>query len=396
MSDKFSRIFFAVALLFCASLVRAQVSPFMGIGNAQFFDNGGAPLTAGVLYSYQAGTSTQQATFTDYTGLIQNPNPIPFGSGGRVSIWLTTASFYKFVLCAQNDGASCAPADVLFSVDQVSGGTSGSGSSSGTFTGVLQSSSLNTASSGVVRVASSDSAVCFRNTANSANLCIAKDSSDVLSWATNSFKLPEGSCSATGANFDYLCADSSTHRLAMLNNGGSKLVIAAQGVDINASDQVTQLHFGSTAIPLGAPPPTNSFLQWNGTNLVGTGNASYTVNSFNLTGQTTNCATQTLLTPSNTGFFRFSIYLVITTAAGTSSSTPQLALNFTDGDTNVVESPGNTSTVLTNGSVGNFVQLSNVIYAKAGGAITVSCTGYASNPSNAMTYVLRGRLEGPF
>jgi hypothetical protein len=57
----------------------------------------------------------------------------------------------------------------------------------------------------------------------------------------------------------------------MSGNGGSQLQIAAAGVDINASDQVTQLHFGSTATPLSPTPPsgTDSVLEWNGTQIVG-------------------------------------------------------------------------------------------------------------------------------
>jgi hypothetical protein len=259
-----------VFVLLLMGAAHCQVSPFMGIGNAQFLDNNGKPLTSGVLYSYTAGTTSQLATFTDYTGLIANPNPIPFGSGARVSIWLTTANLYKFVLCSQNDGATCAPADVLFSVDQVPGGSTGSGgSSSGTFTGTLVTGSSVPATAGIVRVASGDFALCFRNAANSSNLCITKDSSDVLAWATNSFKLPEAACSASGAAFDYLCADSATHRLAMFNNGGSKQVIAAQGVDINSSDQVIQLHFGASALPLGTAPSAGQFLLWNGANITG-------------------------------------------------------------------------------------------------------------------------------
>src|ERR1700734_273285 len=109
--DRFAPYLFAAALLTCASSAHAQVSPFMALGNAQFVDNNGNLLTSGVLYSYQAGTTTQQATYTDYTGLAQNPNPIPFGSGARASIWLTSTASYKFVLCIQNDGSSCAPSD---------------------------------------------------------------------------------------------------------------------------------------------------------------------------------------------------------------------------------------------------------------------------------------------
>src|SRR6202043_2858623 len=96
--------FLAIFLLLAASAFGQTVCPFQGLGNAQFFDNNGKPLTSGVLYSYQAGTTIQQATYTDSTGTIQNPNPITFTTGARVGIWLTSAQFYKLVLCLQNDG----------------------------------------------------------------------------------------------------------------------------------------------------------------------------------------------------------------------------------------------------------------------------------------------------
>lgn len=260
-------LFFFVVVVAFSALGHCQVSPFMGIGNVQFIDNNGKPLTAGVLYSYQGGTSTQQATFTDATGSIQNPNPITFSSGARATIWLTNGAFYKFVLCLQNDGPTCAPADVLFSVDQVPGGSSGGGGGGGGSPFI--SGSANPATTGILRLASGD-AICWRNAANSSNLCVSKDTNDVLTWAGGAVKFPEIACSSTSAGYDYFCSDSSSHRWKMANNGGSQLVIAAQGQDINASDFVTQLHFGSTALPLSSTPPsTGQFLLWNGTNVVG-------------------------------------------------------------------------------------------------------------------------------
>jgi hypothetical protein len=155
--DFLSRVIFAGLLIACASFAHSQtISPFQGLGTAQFFDNNGNLLTSGVLYSYQAGTSTQQATFTDSTGTVVNANPLPFGSGARVSIWLTAGAYYKFVLCSQNDGAFCAPSDVLFQVDQVPGSPGGSSSGSSTFTGTFISGTANPATSGLLRLATCD------------------------------------------------------------------------------------------------------------------------------------------------------------------------------------------------------------------------------------------------
>jgi len=71
------------------------------IGNGQqFFDNTGLPLNGGLIYTYQAGSSTPLATYTDINGTVANANPIVLDSSGRVSteIWLTYGYYYKFVV----------------------------------------------------------------------------------------------------------------------------------------------------------------------------------------------------------------------------------------------------------------------------------------------------------
>lgn len=71
------------------------------IGNGQqFFDNNGVPLNGGLLYVYQAGSTTPIATYTDINGTVANSNPIVLDASGRsaTEIWLTYGFFYKFVL----------------------------------------------------------------------------------------------------------------------------------------------------------------------------------------------------------------------------------------------------------------------------------------------------------
>jgi hypothetical protein len=54
------------------------------IGNGQqFFDNNGVPLNGGLLYAYQAGSSTPLATYTDINGTVANSNPIVLDASGR-------------------------------------------------------------------------------------------------------------------------------------------------------------------------------------------------------------------------------------------------------------------------------------------------------------------------
>jgi hypothetical protein len=76
------------------------------VGNAfQFFSNDGLPLAAGKLQTFQAGSTTPLATYTDSSGLVANTNPIILGTSGRPpeTIWLEEGFFYKFVLSDAND-----------------------------------------------------------------------------------------------------------------------------------------------------------------------------------------------------------------------------------------------------------------------------------------------------
>jgi hypothetical protein len=76
------------------------------LGNGfNFLDVDGRPLNAGKLYTYQAGSTTPFATYTDVNGLIANTNPIILGTDGRPpsEIWLTDGFFYKFVLTDSDD-----------------------------------------------------------------------------------------------------------------------------------------------------------------------------------------------------------------------------------------------------------------------------------------------------
>lgn len=76
------------------------------IGNGfQFFTTTGIPLAGGKIYTYQAGSSTPLATYTDNTGTVANANPIVLGTDGRPAneIWLTYGYNYKFVLKTADD-----------------------------------------------------------------------------------------------------------------------------------------------------------------------------------------------------------------------------------------------------------------------------------------------------
>jgi len=80
------------------------LSPVGGAA-AQFFTNSGVILSGGKLYTYAAGTTTPQTTYTSSSGVTAHTNPIILDSAGRVpggEIWLTAVA-YKFVLNTSTD-----------------------------------------------------------------------------------------------------------------------------------------------------------------------------------------------------------------------------------------------------------------------------------------------------
>ncbi|CAB4123332.1 hypothetical protein UFOVP42_31 [uncultured Caudovirales phage] len=79
-------------------MASVNLSPlFNGITS---FDSTGNILAGGLLYTYQAGSSTPLATYTTVDGDIANANPIVLGTDGKLpsEMWLQTGYSYKFVL----------------------------------------------------------------------------------------------------------------------------------------------------------------------------------------------------------------------------------------------------------------------------------------------------------
>ena len=82
-----------------------NLSPIGGVA-AQFFDNSGNVLSGGKIYTYAAGTTTPQATYTSAGGTTAHSNPIILDAAGRVpsgEIWLTDGSQYKFLIKTSAD-----------------------------------------------------------------------------------------------------------------------------------------------------------------------------------------------------------------------------------------------------------------------------------------------------
>jgi hypothetical protein len=95
----------------------AKLSP---IGNNAQFING-IPAAGAKLFTYAAGSSTKQTTYTDEAGTIPQTNPIILDARGEPAqpIWLTEGLSYKFVFAASTD--SDPPTSPIWDVDDVTG-----------------------------------------------------------------------------------------------------------------------------------------------------------------------------------------------------------------------------------------------------------------------------------
>lgn len=88
-----------------------------------FLDNNGRPLVGGQLFTYEAGTNTKVATYSNEGGTL-NTNPVILDFRGECNMWLDPALSYKFVLAGRSD--TDPPTNPIWSVDDISGWTQSS------------------------------------------------------------------------------------------------------------------------------------------------------------------------------------------------------------------------------------------------------------------------------
>ena len=115
-------IFLLLAGYLCVAQTAVILSP---VPRQQFFDANGKPLAFGCLFSYQSNTTTPLATYTDYTGSVQNTNPLILGADGRVGtggIWLSAGLAYRIDV-KSSGGTNCALGSTISTVNGIGGGS---------------------------------------------------------------------------------------------------------------------------------------------------------------------------------------------------------------------------------------------------------------------------------
>jgi hypothetical protein len=89
----------------------------------QSFALNGEPNSFGCVFTYQTGTTTPLATYTDVTGLTQNSNPVVLSSAGLANIWIQLGQAYTITV-KTSGGTNCATGSTIYSVNGIAGGSS--------------------------------------------------------------------------------------------------------------------------------------------------------------------------------------------------------------------------------------------------------------------------------
>jgi hypothetical protein len=107
-------------------MTTVNLSPVLN--GVSVLDATGLPLSGGLIYTYQAGSSAALPTYTSSGGTIPNSNPIVLNPDGRApsEIWLQSGYSYKFQIKTAL-GVVIQTLDNIYGIPQSSGG-GGSGS----------------------------------------------------------------------------------------------------------------------------------------------------------------------------------------------------------------------------------------------------------------------------
>jgi hypothetical protein len=187
----------------------AQNAAFPNAWTTILDDTLGAPCAGCSLYTYVAGTTTPQVTYTTANGSTQNTNPVVLDSAGQANIWMAAGVSYKFSLYSA--------ANVLIrTVDHIPGG-SAAGSTA---------VSANYVFAGPV---SGSSAVpTFR-------ALVAADFSAISGACTNQFLSAIGTCSTVTLASAQFANQGTTTTLLHGNASGNPAWAASTGADFGSS-----------------------------------------------------------------------------------------------------------------------------------------------------------------
>lgn len=101
-----------------AGILSAATGTVMPSPKFYCFDNNGVIASGAKLFTYDAGTTTKRATYSDAALTSANANPVVCDSSGRATVFLTPGISYKFTLAPSTD--TDPPAAAYWTVDSIS------------------------------------------------------------------------------------------------------------------------------------------------------------------------------------------------------------------------------------------------------------------------------------
>jgi hypothetical protein len=119
-------LFLALVAVILGLVFRANAQTTVVLAPIPIFSSylqSGVPNSFGCLFTYYSNTTTPLTTYTDYTGVTQNPNPVVLSAGGTANVWLLSGQTYSFAIKSAG-GVNCAYGSTVATVNGIGGGAS--------------------------------------------------------------------------------------------------------------------------------------------------------------------------------------------------------------------------------------------------------------------------------
>ena len=146
-----------------------------------------------------------------------------------------------------------------------------------------------------------------------------------------------------------------------------------------------------SGIPSGSQGQPNGVATLNGAGKIPPAQTVYA--SSDVVTQAANIGATTIYAVPSAGLYRVNAYAVVTQAATTSSTLPNVGILWTDNDTSVALSSVNVTPTNTANAPGAFGNADIVISAKSGTNIQYQTSNYASSGATPMQYAVHLRVE---
>lgn len=434
-----------VLALVLACLGKAQAPPVAvaPVAHQVFLSTAGAPLVSGCVTTSVSGSNTPQVTYTDSTALTANQNPIVLGADGGADIWMTNTA-YRFTVVAYDGipGNKCAAGVQQYVRDGINpwniinlsnnyfltGNTSDPSGTAGEMTyrtdipcfrffttfwdcvvrltdtqtltnKTLTSPTINTptiatpALTGVTSVngvqALNTSGTTLQVGGNAASSVTFFAGSDTLAPGNVNVTAGTASGAGTGGNVSITAGNGGNlHGGVVTITGGNGTANNANGGNVTLAPGT-----GNGSGTAGTIALQGIVANYNNVATVGNGVPSE-YGKGDATGQGANVGSTNLYTVPSTGagMYRVSCYVVITTAATTSSTLPSCNLIWVDKDNSNSQSANVTATSSAN-TLTTYTQGTTIIDVAASTSVTWSTAGYATSGATSMVYAVHIKIE---